>query len=45
MNCKYFNTDFAIIFHDEIISISGGLLGVMKLGQLDSIFDFVQNDD
>lgn len=45
MNYKYFNTAFAIILHDEIINISGGLLGIMKLGQLDSIFDFVKNDD
>ena len=41
----YFNTPYAIKVHDDIINISGGIYGVMKLGQLDSIFDFIQSDD
>jgi len=45
MAFAYFNTAHAIMVHDEIINQSGGLLGVAKLGQLESIFDFVQNDD
>jgi death-on-curing protein len=41
----YFDTAHAIKVHDDIIEISGGIYGVMKLGQLDSIFDFIQSDD
>lgn len=41
----YFDAIHAVTVHDEIINISGGLLGIMKEGQLESILDFVQNDD
>lgn len=41
----YFNTAHAIKVHDEVIGASGGLYGIMKHGQLDSIFDFIQSDD
>ena len=41
----YFDTAHAIKLHDDIIAASGGLYGVMKAGQLDSIFDFIQGDD
>ena len=44
MAFAYFDTAHAITVHDEIINQSGGLLGVAKFGQLDSIIDFVQND-
>lgn len=42
---NYFNIEYAVQIHDDIVQISGGLLGVMKEGQLESIIDFVQNDD
>lgn len=42
---NYFDTEHAIRVHDEIIYVSGGLLGIMKEGQLESILDFVQSDD
>ncbi len=45
MSFSYFNTAHAIKVHDEIIEKSGGLYGIAKIGQLDSIFDFVKNDD
>ena len=45
MAFAYFDTAHAITVHDEIINQSGGLLGVAKFGQLDSIFDFIQNDN
>jgi death-on-curing protein len=41
----YFDAIHAIIVHDEIINISGGLLGIMKEGQIEAILDFIQNDD
>ncbi len=44
MAFSYFNIEHAILVHDEIIHQSGGLIGVSKYGQLDSIIDFVQND-
>jgi death-on-curing protein len=45
MAFAYFDTAHAIAVHDEIVNSSGGLLGVAKPGQLDSIFDFVRNDE
>ena len=42
---QYFNSEYAIKVHDDIINISGGLFGIMKEGQLESILDFVQSDD
>lgn len=44
MAFAYFDTVHAITVHDEIIKQSGGLMGIAKYGQLDSIIDFVQND-
>src|SRR4051812_31942493 len=41
----YFNAIHAIAVHDEIINVSGGLLGIMKEGQVEAILDFVQSDD
>ena len=44
-NYRYFDTQHAINVHDEIIIRSGGAPGITKYGQLDSIFDFTQNND
>ena len=44
MAFAYFDTTHAIAVHDAIINESGGLHGIAKHGQLDSVFDFVQND-
>lgn len=41
----YFDAIHAIAVHDEIINVSGGLLGIMKEGQVEAILDFVQSDD
>jgi death-on-curing protein len=41
----YFDIEYAIKVHDDIMNVSGGLLGIMKEGQLHSILDFVQSDD
>lgn len=41
----YFDALHAIAVHDEIINVSGGLLGIMKEGQVEAILDFVQSDD
>lgn len=40
----YFDTVHAVEVHDEIIRKSGGLLGVLNIGLLDSTLDHVQND-
>lgn len=41
----YFDAIHAIAVHDEIINVSGGLIGIMKEGQVEAILDFVQSDD
>lgn len=40
----YFDTSHAIEVHDEIIIKSGGSLGVLNIGLLESTLDHVQND-
>lgn len=40
----YFDTPHAIEVHDEIIIKSGGSLGVLNIGLLDSTLDHIQND-
>ncbi len=44
MTFSYFDTDHAIFVHDEIIKQSGGLLGILNVGLLDSVIEHVQND-
>lgn len=44
MAFAYFDTLHAISVHDEIINQSGGLLGVLNIGLLDSTLAHVQND-
>ena len=41
----YFDAIHAITVHDEIVNVSGGLLGIMKEGQIEAILDFIQSDD
>jgi death-on-curing protein len=45
MAFNYFDTTHAIQEHDSIIDKSGGLMGVSKPEQLDSVIAFVQHDD
>jgi len=40
----YFDKEYAIKTHDEIIAISGGKSGIIHEGLLESILDHVQND-
>lgn len=41
----YFNATHAVLVHDEIINVSGGLLGILREGQIDAILEFIQSDD
>jgi death-on-curing protein len=45
MELVYFDLKHAKETHDTIISISGGIQGVIDLGHLDSIMDQIKNDD
>jgi death-on-curing protein len=45
MELVYFDLKHAKVTHDIIISISGGIHGVIDLGHLDSIIDQIKNDD
>ena len=44
MAFAYFDTAHAINVHDEIINQSGGILGVLNEGLLDSVIEHIQND-
>lgn len=44
MDFNYFDTKYAINVHDEIIKRSGGSLGVLNLGLLESALEHIQND-
>lgn len=44
MAFAYFDTSHAIMVHDEIINQSGGALGILNIGLLDSVTEHVQND-
>ena len=44
MSFTYFDTAHAIMVHDEIIIRSGGALGILDIGLLDSVIEHVQND-
>ena len=43
-NFFYFDTAHAIGVHDEIIKNSGGSLGILNAGLLDSTLDHIQNE-
>ena len=40
----YFDSDHAIVVHDEIIKESCGSLGVLSVGLLQSVLEHIQND-
>jgi death-on-curing protein len=40
----YFDSHHAINIHNKIINYSGGILGVLNVGLLESILDHIQND-
>jgi death-on-curing protein len=44
MAFTYFDTAHAITVHDEIINRSGGALGILNVGLLESVIEHVQND-
>jgi len=45
MELIYIHANRAVRAHDAIIDISGGLLGIKDIGQLESILEHIQNDD
>lgn len=44
MSFSYFDTRHAIIVHDEIINKSGGILGILNIGLLESVIEHIKND-
>lgn len=44
MDFSYFDTDHAIEVHDGIVKQSGGVLGILNKGLLDSTLEHIQND-
>lgn len=44
MAFNYFDSEHAIKLHDEIIEKSGGILGALNIGLLESTLEHVQND-
>ena len=44
MDFLYFDIAHAVEVHDEIIKTSGGVLGILNLGLLESTLEHVQND-
>jgi death-on-curing protein len=44
MAFAYFDTAHAITVHDEIINQSGGALGILNIGLLESVIEHVKND-
>lgn len=42
---QYFTVHYAIEVHDSIIQQSGGLLGVLNKGLIESTLNHIQNDD
>lgn len=45
MDYNYFDTQHAIQVHDNIIVKSGGKMGVIDIGLVDSCLEHIQNDD
>lgn len=45
MKLIYFEIDYAVKVHDEVLDKSGGMRGTLDLGKLDSILTHIQNDD
>src|SRR5271154_6647993 len=44
MGFLYFNIKYAIYVHDDIINRTGGLLGFINIGLLESTIGHIQND-
>ena len=44
MSYVYFDTEHAISVHDGIINNSGGLMGILDIGLLESSLEHIQND-
>lgn len=44
MDFAYFDTNHAIEVHDRIIIESGGLLGILNIGLLESALEHIQNE-
>ncbi|MBC6110156.1 type II toxin-antitoxin system death-on-curing family toxin [Pedobacter fastidiosus] len=44
MSFSYFDTHHAILVHDEIINNSGGMLGILNQGLLESVLEHIKND-
>ena len=44
MTFIYFDAKHAVYVHDEIIRCSGGLLGILNLGLIESSLEHIQND-
>ena len=41
---NYFSTEYAIFVHDQIIITSGGILGIINDGLLESSIEHIKND-
>lgn len=44
MNIIYFDIHFAQAIHDEIIDLSGGKSGIINIGLVDSVLEFIKDD-
>jgi death-on-curing protein len=42
---KYFDVEHAIFVHDQIIINSGGILGILNKGLLESSIEHLKNED
>ena len=45
MNYLYFSVEYAIKTHDTILQVSGGIFGIKDVGNLESPFEHIKNDD
>lgn len=45
MGYLYFSVEYAIITHDTILQVSGGIFGIKDAGNLESPLEHIKNDD
>ena len=45
MKLIYFEIDYAVRVHDNVLEKSGGMRGTLDLGRLESVLTHIQNDD
>jgi death-on-curing protein len=45
MKLIYFEINYAVKVHDDVLEKSGGMSGTLDLGRLDSVLTHIQNDD